>query len=62
MIIEPFKVGEVVALRSGGPSFVLAVVGANNVQGTYYNQITGIFCSCQVPVDSIRRVVQEGKR
>lgn len=48
--------GDVVQLKSGGPSFVVASVTATQVNGIYYNPITGFVVGCQVPAHCIRVV------
>ena len=54
-----FEVGQVVQLKSGGPSFVLTQVGGTYLNGTYYNPVTGLVVSCQAPADCVRLVPED---
>ena len=46
--------GDVVQLKSGGPSFVVTVAHATTVDGTYYNTITGFVVGCSAPIHCVK--------
>lgn len=54
------KPGDVVQLKSGGPPFVVVEVSGANVQGTYYNPITGLVVGCSVKEQCLK-VLSVGK-